>query len=70
MDTVLNYDVGIVCHYYHKSENIGVFCMDKIPKGQQACIDACKDWKQLKRRNKVYLARKYGGSESSWKNRM
>ena len=44
--------------------------MDKLPPGQKACIDACSDWKQLKKRNRVDLARKYGGSESSWKKRM
>ena len=41
-----------------------------LPPGQSACIEACKDWKKLKKRNKADLAAKYGGSRSSWKKRM
>jgi len=44
--------------------------MKDLAPGKRACIEACKDWKNLKKRNKADLAAKYGGSRDSWRNRM
>ena len=42
----------------------------KIAAGHKACIKSCSDWKSLKKRDKRYLAKTYGGAEGSWKSRM
>ena len=44
--------------------------MEKLPAGQRATIQACNDWKRLKKRNKVDLQKIYGGSRGSWPKRM
>ena len=66
----INYEKRV---YLQRHNELSKHCkirMEKLPAGQRASIQACRDWKRLKKRNKVDLAKIYGGSRGSWPKRM